>query len=203
MQSKPETPRVTAVSTFTPPATAPAAPLAISINHAVALTFASTGLPVFPCDPATKAPLTSRGFHDATTDLRQIRRWWRQHPGALVGLPTSHFWVLDIDAKPSLADSVSRLLGVVGFDRAALAASCSLVVATPGGGRHLYFARLPGVAIRTTAGDIAPGIDTRGHDADGKPTGYIIAPGCILPDGRQYRIVKGSLEALFTIGGRT
>jgi hypothetical protein len=58
--------------------------------------------PVFPCRPVpetvmvrgkakdlnAKSPRTERGFHDATQDPEQIRRWWRQWPDALVGVPT-------------------------------------------------------------------------------------------------------------------
>ena len=179
-----------------------ARPPGISSNHAVALMFAKAGFPVFPCDALSKRPLTPRGFHAATIDDRAITRWWREYPEALVGLPTSHFWVLDIDAKPSLATSIADLLELLGIAKATLAAACGLVVTTPGGGRHVYFARTPGVSIRTTAGDIAPSVDTRGHDADGRPTGYVIAPTCVLPDGRTYRVVQGSLASLFALGVR-
>ena len=179
-----------------------ARPPGISGNHAVALTFAKAGFPVFPCDAASKRPLTSRGFHAALTNDRAIGRWWCDHPEALVGLPTSHFWVLDIDAKPSLEKSIGGLLELLGISKVTLAAACGLVVATPGGGRHVYFARTPGVSIRTTAGDISPSVDTRGHDADGRPTGYVIAPTCVLPDGRTYRVVQGSLASLLALGAQ-
>ena len=192
-----------AVISFGQPPTAPPAPPSISSNHAIAIAFARAGISVFPCASGTKAPLTARGFKDATSDERPIARWWRQDPGALVGLPTSCFWVLDIDAKPALADSMAALLELLLMDEPTLVAACALVIATPGGGLHLYFARTTGVAIRTGAGDIASGVDTRGHDADGRATGYIIAPGCVLPDGRAYRILKGTLGSLFAMGGRS
>lgn len=82
------------------------------------------------------------------------------------------------------------------MDKADLAACCGLIVATPGGGRHLYFKRTVGVAVRTAAGDLAPNIDTRGHDARGNATGYIVGAGCSVPDGRDYRVVSGTVAAL-------
>src|SRR5260370_1648009 len=69
-----------------------------------AIAYANRGLPVFPCDPATKRPYTAKGFKDATTDVNQICDWWTHHPTAMIGLPTgaaSGFWALDIDVKPN------------------------------------------------------------------------------------------------------
>ena len=180
------------------PCSVAAHPPAINHNHAAALAFAHAGFPVFPCEPFTKRPLVPRGFKDATTGERTIARWARQWSDALYGSPTAAIWVLDIDASPTLADSMARMLDALGMDKQALAASCGLVVATPGGGRHLYFRRTNGIAIRTGAGDIATGVDTRGHDVHGAATGYIIAPGCVLPDGRSYRVMTGSHGALLT-----
>jgi hypothetical protein len=37
-----------------------------------ALAIAASGLPVFPCRPSNKKPLTKNGFYDATTNRRQI-----------------------------------------------------------------------------------------------------------------------------------
>jgi hypothetical protein len=70
-------------------------------NLTVALKLARSGLPVFPCKP-DKSPLTTNGFKAATTDEKQIERWWSKHPDAMPGLPTgaaSGVAVLDIDRK--------------------------------------------------------------------------------------------------------
>jgi hypothetical protein len=62
-----------------------------------ALGLARRGVPVFPCR-ADKAPHTSSGFKDATTDERVIQRWWRRWPDALIGVPTGvRFDVVDVD----------------------------------------------------------------------------------------------------------
>ena len=35
--------------------------------------FAGAGVPVFPCAPGGKHPITEHGFHEATTNLAQVR----------------------------------------------------------------------------------------------------------------------------------
>ena len=69
-----------------------------------ALDLAQDGKPVFPVDPQTKHPLTVHGFHDASTDAQQIQAWWKQWPGAMIGIPTgprAGVWVLDVDIDPA------------------------------------------------------------------------------------------------------
>jgi hypothetical protein len=53
---------------------------------------------------------------------------------------------------------------------------------TAGGGVHVYF-RSRGLGNGT--GDLPAGIDVRGSG------GYVIAPECVLPDGRKYRPAEG------------
>lgn len=65
-----------------------------------ALDYAESGIPVFPCNPDNKRPLTEHGFKDASTDTAQIRSWWREHPKAMIGVPTgaaSGIFVIDLD----------------------------------------------------------------------------------------------------------
>src|SRR5699024_8549698 len=65
-----------------------------------ARSLASAGVPVFPCVPREKRPLTRRGFHDATTDLDQVSAWWDRWPSANIAIPTgpaSGIEVVDID----------------------------------------------------------------------------------------------------------
>jgi hypothetical protein len=67
----------------------------------VALRYATERhLEVFPANPATKAPLTTNGMKDATTNLTQIEQWWTQHPNALIAcrIPPDQI-VLDIDPR--------------------------------------------------------------------------------------------------------
>src|SRR3954466_10845433 len=57
-------------------------------------------VPVFPCAPGGKQPLTTHGFHDATADGATVREWWRRWPDANLGIPTgtpSGVDVVDVD----------------------------------------------------------------------------------------------------------
>lgn len=140
-----------------------------------ALHYAAQGVPVFPCNPETKAPLIEAdkdengepivgtgGFYKATTDADRIRSWWTQWPDALIGMPTgpaSGVDVLDLDLKNG-KDGFAALPGW--RDRS------PVIVWTPSGGAHLWF-KSDGT-IPSTSGKIAPGIDTRGMG------GYAIVP---------------------------
>lgn len=60
----------------------------------------------------------------------------------------------------------------------------TFTVATPSGGRHLYFRQPDGAGHRNTQGALGPRIDTRGHG------GYVLAAGSRGPDTSHYRILR-------------
>lgn len=125
-------------------------------------------VPVFPCAPNGKNPLTIRGFHDATTDLRQIDRWWRSAPQANIGVPTgtpSGMVVVDVD-RHGMADGYEAFAHA---ERAGLVLSWEVLVRSPSGGMHAYFLATPDAEQRSWQLARA-GVDFRG---DG---GYIIVP---------------------------
>src|SRR3954449_3862365 len=65
-----------------------------------AIRYANLGIPVFPCVPRGKQPLTPNGFHDATSSARTVHHWWQRTPDANIGLPTgasTGILVVDID----------------------------------------------------------------------------------------------------------
>lgn len=132
-----------------------------------ALAWATACFPVFPCG-ANKAPLTPRGFHDATTDAGIVQAWWAMYPGALIGVPTgpvSGLLALDLDVKRGV-DGIAAFELVRGNR---ILPRCP-VVRTRSSGLHLFF-RHPGErAVKNSAGRIGPGIDVR---AGG---GYVIVP---------------------------
>lgn len=142
-----------------------------------ALRLAESGCPVFPCVPDAKRPLTTHGLHDATTDVEQIRAWWRRHPDANLAIPTGRATVdvLDVDVR-------SNGSGYGAFNRLAregLLAGHSRVVATPSGGMHVYF----------TGSDQASSRIPDQH-LDFKATGgYILIPPSVV-DGRPYELIR-------------
>lgn len=149
----------------------------------VAASWARAGFPVFPCGP-DKRPLTPHGFKDATTDLEAVAAFWQAFPQALVGLPTgaaSGLFVVDLDIDKDTGEAVGEA------SLAALGLSHLIgdvpTVATPSGGRHLYFRDC---GLGNTAGKLGRKIDTRGTG------GYVIAPGSVLAAGA-YVLLNGSV----------
>ncbi len=141
-----------------------------------ALTYARMGLPVFPCAPGRKTPLTDNGFHDATTDEATIRKWWRTNPRANIGMPTgtaSGTFVLDIDPRnggeAGLNDLESRYAKLPDTTEGL----------TAGGGRHLFI-RHPGNHVPCSQGELGPGVDVKG---DG---GYVVLSPSVHPNGNAY-----------------
>lgn len=147
---------------------------------------AQAGVPVFPCLPLGKQPLTRRGFLDASTDLGRVAEWWGRWPGANIAMPTgapSGIVVVDVDVHASGS----------GFDAFERARSAGLVdgwawmVRTPSGGLHACYPSKPGADQRCWQ---VPGqhVDCRG---DG---GYVVLPPsrATLPSGgvAEYRVVS-------------
>jgi len=133
-----------------------------------ALAFARARIPVFPCVPFGKHPLTPAGFHDASREVDQVRAWWTRWPGANIGMPTggtSGIDVVDIDVTKTDA-------GFAAFERATVAGKVDGELArvrTPSGGMHVYFAAIADRPQRCWQAANAH-IDFRG---DG---GYVIVP---------------------------
>ncbi|GAA2974584.1 hypothetical protein JOD63_000377 [Microbacterium terrae] len=103
-----------------------------------ALAFALADVPVFPCVPGGKRPLTRNGFHDASILGHVVHGWWRRWPEANIGMPTgrqSGVDVVDVDTKASGS-------GYATFQRAiddGVAAGEFARVRTPSGGMHVYY----------------------------------------------------------------
>ncbi|MDQ1203893.1 bifunctional DNA primase/polymerase [Microbacterium sp. SORGH_AS_0862] len=131
-----------------------------------ALTYAATGLAVFPCVPGGKQPLTERGYRDATTGARRIRGWWAWQPQANIGIATGHgLDVLDIDVHA--AGDGYRILERL--HRSDLVPGALAAVRTPSGGTHLYFPSDPDRPQRTWSRGTMH-VDFRGTG------GYVLAP---------------------------
>lgn len=138
------------------------------------------GIPVFPCwekangaihsngkpkNPDGKNPRTAHGFKDATTNAGQVAAWAAQWPDALVGVPTgkaSGLLVLDVDVKNG-KDGFATLQAM-GWNLPATRTHRT----KNGGGAHYLFRAPDGILLKSSAGNLGDGLDTRG---DG---GYIV-----------------------------
>jgi len=149
-----------------------------------AVRYANLGIPVFPCVPGGKQPLTPNGFHDATSSARVVHGWWRRTPDANIGLPTgvgSGILVVDVDIHPGGS-------GFEAFEQAraeGLADGWGWLVRTPSGGIHAYYPAERDHEQRSWQVPSAH-VDFRG---DG---GYVIAPPSLLEvDGaiRAYDVI--------------
>lgn len=133
-----------------------------------ALRYANLGVPVFPCAPGGKQPLTPNGFHDATPSARLVHAWWQRNPDANIGMPTGAITgvvVVDIDVHGDEC-------GFGAFERARSAGhgdGWAWLVRTPSGGLHAYYPATRNLEQRCWQATSAH-VDFRG---DG---GYVIAP---------------------------
>ena len=159
----------------------------------MALEYADEGWPVFPihyptnqgcscnkdCGHIGKHPITEHGYKDATTDVDQIDKWWREYPEANIGIPTGMktFFVLDIDvADGKLGDEslaeLEKEFGKIPFTLEATSGS---------GGTHFCFQHNQPLQSRR---GLRPGIDFIG---DG---GYIIVEPSRHKSGEEYKWVN-------------
>jgi len=127
--------------------------------------------------PGSKQPALRGNWQErATTDPRQLRDWWARRPFN-IGIPCgpSGLVVIDLD----IAKAPGQLGGPESFRRLCNGyrqpVPRTFTVATPSGGRHLYFAARDG-DVRNSAGKLAPLVDVRAAG------GYIIGPGSRIGD---------------------
>lgn len=162
-----------------------------------ARTLAEGGVPVFPCRHRGKEPRTEHGFHDASTEPRQVAAWWRRWPTANIGVPTgavSGFEVVDVDVHPGGT-------GYAGFgraQRAGLIDGWAALVRSPSGGLHAYYPRTPGDPHRSWQAPTAH-VDFRG---DG---GYIVVPPSIVVGRngeRSYTVIASATSDALPVDAR-
>lgn len=126
------------------------------------ITLAKNGIAIFPCRD-NKSPYTAHGFKDATTDKIQIEKWWKEHPDALIGLPTgaqNGLLVVDCDEKHG-KHGVAAFRVLVGRDPE------TFTVTTPTGGKHYYY-RWSSACPTNSQDKLGYGIDVRSEG------GYVI-----------------------------
>jgi len=150
-----------------------------------ALALASKGYPVFPLRPNSKEPSCANGFHTTTTNLEQIRKWWRQNPNYNIGIAAPELLVIDVDDPEQFgAGTKQTLFG--DFVPPELP-----VVQTAGGGYHYYMLADPDWTTEWGVGNnvgALPGVDLKGCGR-----GYVVAPGSIV-GGKRYELAGGWTE---------
>jgi hypothetical protein len=154
-----------------------------------ALQLARRGWYVFPLRPGDKRPLPrfTKWESRATTDPEQIAEWWAEAPYN-IGIATGPSGLLVIDCDTARdGDAPDWRLLLDGVDITGHRLPRTFSVATPSGGRHLYFSA-KGRSLSNTVGKLGKHIDTRGVG------GYVAGPGSVLRTG-YYRIVTPSAVA--------
>jgi hypothetical protein len=135
-----------------------------------AIIYATNGWAIFPC--RGKDPLTPHGFHDATTSVVMVRKWWARWPTAnIAGAVPPGTFVIDED--PRHAGDLARTM----TERAREPWPLTLRQRTGGGGYHWLYRAPKGVSVRQGAAVIGDGLDTR---VAGK--GYLMLAPSVHPE---------------------
>jgi hypothetical protein len=128
------------------------------------------------CDRPSKHPITQHGLKDASTDKRQIAKWWNRYPEANIGIrtgPESGICVIDLDIGED-KDGVQSFLTLMRKQNGDIADVKTQFQRTGSGGMHLIFRYPENTTIKNLStglfydGTLYSGIDVRGKD------GYII-----------------------------
>ena len=155
----------------------------VSMKEA-AFKYAELGFKIFPVygiDPSTnlclcgdhncrnkgKHPCVGNGYKEATDDLNQVNKWWKQYPNANIGISAkgSGLVIVDIDPRNGGYETIKKLEGEHENLPITLSASTSMQSGTRG--NHYYF-NAPAGDYKLHGG-IGPGIDI-------KYEGYVVAP---------------------------
>ena len=145
-----------------------------------ALRYAVLGLAVFPLRTRNKTPLTTNGYKDASTDLKQIEAWWNKYPSANIGIatgkPSGGLVVVDLDVDEEKGIDGRETLREWEKQHGKLPDNTWISI-TGRGGYHYFYKDQSG--SRSKAG-LYEGVDIRGEG------GYIVAPPSIHPNGHRY-----------------
>lgn len=140
----------------------------------------SLGFSVIPLKAGSKLPLVKAWQRLANSELETITHWARQWPDANIGVATgdaSGVCVIDLDVK----DDRNGIKTIEALAKKGKVLPPCPTVATPSGGRHLYFRMVPGlknvVGVTGAGRGLGLGVDFRAKG------GFVVAPPSILPNG--------------------
>jgi len=160
-----------------------------SPRHLAARTYATEGMPVFPCVVNGKEPATAHGLKDATIDLAVIDAWWSEADYNVALCPDDCGWlVVDLDTPKQKKDGTWTEDGRETWAKlqAEHGAAESYTVTSPRGGRHIYY---EGSGRSTVQSALGPGVDSRGVG------GYVLLPPSVV-DGKPYVANNAEIEPL-------
>jgi hypothetical protein len=147
-------------------------------------------------DPdAPKSPPPGWRWKDRnTTDAATVRRWLDGRTAYGIACGPARLVVIDLDvAKDGSGERGETAFKALCEGHGEPWPIVTYTVATPSGGKHLYFRASPERNITNSRGSLPPLIDVRGVG------GFVLGAGSVIPDG-EYRVC-GSVLALASVPG--
>lgn len=132
------------------------------------------------CEALGKHPRVSNWQHSPVWSDEQLEIMLQFTITTGFGVCLDNHLVLDIDPRNGGNESYERLVKDTGLDYTSLS---GFVVATGGGGKHIYFSRPEGAYLTHLSG--YPGIDF-------KTSGYVVGAGSLHKSGADYEVESGS-----------
>jgi len=129
-------------------------------NLAAALTLAKCGFHIYP-SPAKNGKARVKWRLGSTRDPKTITEWWTRWPNDLICLDCGKSKVAVIDADSVEGHGVDGLTTLLDLELKNGFLPETLMAQTPSGGRHYVFSD-PDGKMKSTAGVLGPGVDTRG-----------------------------------------
>lgn len=150
-----------------------------------ALEYANRGWPIFPVR-ADKKPYIKGGVIEATTDPKQIRKWWTKWPMANIALDVggANMMVVDLDPPWEMVNG-KKIYSEFDYDTAMDALEeavgtlpdTKLSVTTPRNGEHLYFSIGNDEVVAPSGSKLAKHVDVRSFHS------YVLLPPSRTSDG--------------------
>lgn len=145
-----------------------------------AIEYVKIGWSVFPLKERSKSPATAHGVKDATTDIAQIKRWWKRNPnyniGIACGSKSNGLLVIDLDIDED--KGLNGYSTLRDWERENGSLPDTIQSITGRGGYQLFYRS--DKVYKNSVG-LMDGIDVRSSG------GYIVAPPSIHPNGNEYR----------------
>nr|WP_300209600.1 VapE domain-containing protein [uncultured Anaerostipes sp.] len=145
-----------------------------------AIEYAKNGWAVLPLKKRSKSPATAHGVKDATTDLNQIAKWWRQDPdyniGIACGKKSGGLLVIDLDIDEEKGLNGYESLQEWEKEHGSFPDTVQSI--TGRGGYQLFYRSDKNYKNSVR---IIEGIDVRSEG------GYVVVPPSIHPNGNEYQ----------------